>query len=149
MTHNYIEQSAVIAYRIRKRRYQLLLVTSLDRARWVLPKGGIQQHLSASASAGREAYEEAGLMGIVYPDEIGIYWYRKPEYKNDLLCQVKVFFRNVNRVLKDWPEQRLRIRKWMSFNEASSCVEEPELRILLNDAEKKLLKITAATTQRI
>ena len=68
-----VQQCAVIAYRQRKQRLQIALVTSLETRRWLLPKGNIERGLSARASASMEAYQEGGLEGDVAKDRIGIY----------------------------------------------------------------------------
>ncbi|MGL4543833.1 MAG: DUF47 family protein, partial [Polymorphobacter sp.] len=56
---------------------RLLLITSRETRRWVLPKGnpiaGIDPHLAAAT----EAFEEAGITGFVCPSPIGHYRYAK------------------------------------------------------------------------
>ena len=42
---------------------RILLITSRDTGRWVIPKGWPMRHRSEAEAAAREAYEEAGLRG--------------------------------------------------------------------------------------
>ena len=49
---------------------EILLVTSRDTGRWVIPKGWPMDGKSASAAAAREAWEEAGVKGTVRPESI-------------------------------------------------------------------------------
>ena len=42
---------------------RVLLVTTRGRGGWIIPKGWPIRKLTAAASAAREAYEEAGLIG--------------------------------------------------------------------------------------
>ncbi|MFN3231556.1 MAG: NUDIX hydrolase [Alphaproteobacteria bacterium] len=126
-----IQQSAVLAYRIRKKKMQFALVTSLDTGRWVIPKGHIESGLSAHASAEKEAFEEAGLFGSVSKDEIGQYSYKKAELKGGGDCLVQVYPMRVRRSVSNWPEKALRRRKWMSPNKAAAAVIEPELSKLI------------------
>jgi 8-oxo-dGTP pyrophosphatase MutT (NUDIX family) len=50
---------------IEQRELRVLLVTTRGRREWVIPKGWPIRDLSAAATAAREAYEEAGLVGSV------------------------------------------------------------------------------------
>jgi 8-oxo-dGTP pyrophosphatase MutT (NUDIX family) len=57
---------------------QVLLLTSRDTRRWVIPKGWPIPKLSPGATAAREAYEEAGLEGSIEgATPIGHYHYDK------------------------------------------------------------------------
>ena len=126
-----VPQSAVIAYRWRWFRLRILLVTSLNTQRWVLPKGHINDGLTSRESAAQEAYEEAGVEGIVAPESIGTYHYIKAERKGGGGRRVDVYPMAVSRVLPHWPEMDQRRRKWMSVAEATDAVEEAELKKLL------------------
>jgi len=132
-----VQQCAVIAYRHRKQRLQIALVTSLETRRWVLPKGNIERGLSARASASMEAYEEAGLEGDVAKDRIGIYEYEKSEIKGGGRRQVSVFPMAVSRIRRDWPEKSMRRRKWMTIDDAKSAVDEIDLKDLIAEFGEK------------
>lgn len=131
------EQSAVLAFRTDKPA-KILLISSLQTGRWVLPKGNLEDGLSPSESAEKEAYEEAGVRGQVSPKKIGQYYYSKAELKGGGLCRVEVYPMKVGELLKDWPENHLRRRKWMNLRAASEAVAEPSLKELILDYERKI-----------
>ena len=122
----YYDQSAVLPYRRREGRLELLLVTSRKRKRWVLPKGIVEPDLSPAESAAQEALEEAGIRGRVAAEPVGRYEYRKWGGT----CTVEVFTMEVESVLERWPEE-FRDREWLSPEEAAGRVREPELRELI------------------
>jgi phosphohistidine phosphatase len=65
------EQSAVIPYRFVGSQLELLLITTLQKKRWTIPKGLIEAELGAAASACQEAWEEAGVTGQVSSSPVG------------------------------------------------------------------------------
>ena len=56
---------------------QILLITSRDTRRWVIPKGNRIKGLSGHRAAELEAFEEAGIHGIACPAPVGRYRYDK------------------------------------------------------------------------
>ncbi len=56
---------------------EVLLVTSRETKRWVLPKGNRIKGLTPHAAAAQEALEEAGGAGATCPAPLGTYRYRK------------------------------------------------------------------------
>ena len=58
-------QYAALPYRIVRRRVEILLITSRDTRRWVIPKGWPMKGLKPQDAAAVEAAEEAGLIGEV------------------------------------------------------------------------------------
>lgn len=125
------KQCAVLAYRRGKKDLKVVLVTSLETRRWVLPKGNLVVGLSARASAALEALEEAGVEGEVGKRSIGCYDYVKSELKGGGLCRVQVFPMEVMRIKRKWPEKDLRRRKWMTLEEAAAAVNETGLKKLI------------------
>ncbi len=122
-------QSGVIAFRMRGGEMQVLLITSTGGKRWVIPKGIVEPGLSASVSAAKEAEEEAGLEGTVYPTPMGTYQCEKWGGT----CTVEVFLMEVVEVWDDWPES-FRRRQWMTIEEAAALVREADLKQLLRHA---------------
>ena len=119
-------QSAVIPYRERREGFEVLMITSRKRKRWVMPKGVKEPELSPQASAAKEALEEAGIEGAVSERAIGSYQYEKWGGT----CTVEVFTMRVRKVLEEW-EESFRDREWVSVEEAIRRVREPELKRIL------------------
>lgn len=111
---------------------QVMLVTSRETRRWVLPKGWPIKGLKPHSVAAREALEEAGLTGKVAKDAIGSYHYVK-RMRNGaaLTCEVGVFPLHVEKQRRNWPERDQRTTSWFSPEDAAMLVDEPELRDLL------------------
>ncbi len=90
---------------------EILLITSRETRRWVIPKGWPIPAHSAAESAAQEAYEEAGIRGGMAAQPIGHYRYRKrlPGGAKKPF-QVDVFGMEVTEVLDLWPEAHERTR---------------------------------------
>lgn len=119
-------QSAVIPYRERDGKVEILLITSRKRRRWVIPKGVKEPELSAQVSAAQEALEEAGIEGGVSKRPIGYYEYEKWGGT----CRVEVFTMVVEKVHEQWLEN-YRGREWASIAEAARRVKEKQLKQLI------------------
>ena len=111
---------------------EILLVTSRDTRRWIIPKGWPMKGRSPHGAAAMEASEEAGLVGKIEKEKLGSFHYRK-RLKNGaaLLCRVDVFPMRVTRQLKHWPEMHQRATQWFPCGTAEKQVVEPELRELI------------------
>ena len=105
----------------------VLLVTSSTQRRWVCPKGRIEPDLTARANAAKEAFEEAGIRGYVYPRPLGRYRHLS-RGGPDL---VELYAMEVLAALDAWPEQALRERAWVPLAEAIARLDEPDLQALL------------------
>ena len=113
---------------------RIVLVTSRETRRWVIPKGWIEPGELPHRSATREAFEEAGIEGDADPDPIGSFGYTKRKARGVLLpCEVLVYRLRVTRLLADWPERLERERRLVTPAEAAGMVEEPELARLFRD----------------
>jgi 8-oxo-dGTP pyrophosphatase MutT (NUDIX family) len=127
-------QVAALCYRKKAGQLEVLLITSRDTGRWILPKGWPKRGLDASGVAVEEAWEEAGVKGRKRrPERIGHYRYAK-RLKGGVPVKtdVDVFAIEVEKLLDTFPEMSERRRKWVSPAEAAEAVEEPELKELLN-----------------
>ena len=128
-----IRQIAALPYRIdgAESPVQVLLITSRENKRWVIPKGNPTSSAVAHAAAAIEAEEEAGVSGLVCPVPLGSYRYRKRRPNGaSLMLDVDVFPLAVNRELPSWKEQNERERRWFTLPEAADAVDEPDLRDL-------------------
>ena len=103
---------------------QVCLVTSRNGKRWVIPKGCLELGKTASEIALQEAWEEAGLVGLLQPDPVGSYLYDK----NGVTCHVLVFLLHVTEVREEYPEHDFRERAWVSPTEAVARIEDRGLR---------------------
>jgi predicted phosphate transport protein (TIGR00153 family) len=111
---------------------QVLLVTSRESGRWVIPKGNFANTVSPHSAAAQEAEEEAGVRGAVCPTALGTYRYRKRKGSGAaLMADVEVFPLAVSEELTAWKEMKQRKRRWFSLSEAANAVEEPDLRDLI------------------
>jgi 8-oxo-dGTP pyrophosphatase MutT (NUDIX family) len=111
---------------------RILLVTSRETRRWIVPKGWRIDGLTDAESAAREAYEEAGVEGRVDPAPIGGFSYVKRRARGaDKPVAVDVYPLLVLRERTDWPERDERARGWFAAGHAATLVQEPELASLL------------------
>ncbi len=125
-------QVAALCWRMHRGQVQVLLITSRDTKRWVLPKGWPVDGLTAAAAAVREAWEEAGVKGQITAEPLGCYGYDKVVGPDAALpCVVTVFGMRVKTVANRFPEQKQRRRKWFSQSGAALLVAEPALQALL------------------
>ncbi|MGF0537169.1 NUDIX hydrolase [Agrobacterium sp. ES01] len=129
------QQYAALCYRRKKktRAIEVLLVTSRDTGRWVIPKGWPMMGKKSHAVAEREAYEEAGVKGKVDRNPFGYFHYPKG-LDNGLKvnCKVQVHLLEVKDMIKDFPEKRSRRLEWVNCELAASRVQEPELKDLIH-----------------
>jgi predicted phosphate transport protein (TIGR00153 family) len=111
---------------------RILLITSRETRRWVIPKGNRIKGLASHRAAEYEAFEEAGISGIACPAPLGRYEYRKNRPDgSSRTAQVDVFPLAVTAQAEDWPEQDQRELRWFSVPEAAQAVDEPELKSII------------------
>jgi 8-oxo-dGTP pyrophosphatase MutT (NUDIX family) len=113
------------------------MVTSSSGRRWVLPKGQIDEGFTAGESALLEAWEEAGLLGVLTQEPVGTYHYEK-EGKEFL---VTVFYLTVTDAKEVWPERFLRRREWVDPDEAIERIEEEGLKTLVRQNVLSLAEV--------
>lgn len=145
-------QCAALCYRFRKKSAtpEMLVITSRDTGRWVIPKGWPMEGKMCHEAAAREAYEEAGVKGDASPDRIGFYMYDKGLNSGlKVECMVQVYPMVVLDIAKNFPEKGSRKSEWVSFEEASKRVAEPMLRDLILDFEQRLLSTMHPAPQTV
>ena len=113
-------------------RLEVLLITSRETRRWVIPKGWPIKGMSSAKSAAREAFEEAGVVGKVRKAPVGGYAYDK-RLKNGRMQHVRVavFALEVTREEETYPEKGQRELTWRTPGDAATLVDEPELMVLI------------------
>jgi 8-oxo-dGTP pyrophosphatase MutT (NUDIX family) len=109
-------------------RTEVMLITSRETRRWIIPKGWPQKDKSPRRSAAREAFEEAGVVGAVGRRSIGSFSHHK-RLKNGgvVTCKVLVFPLRVDRQDKEWPEKAERQVRWLSAEQAAKAVKHAKL----------------------
>lgn len=112
---------------------EVLLITSRDTGRWVLPKGWNTDGLTGAEAAAREAWEEAGVTGAApAPTPIGSFDYGKTQDEGyDLPVAVQVYKLHAKSLADTFPECSERRRCWISPAKAATMVREPGLQALL------------------
>jgi len=127
-------QSAIIPYSVRDGELQILLITSIRKKKWIIPKGFIEFNLSAFESAKKEAFEEAGVIGTNETIELGSFTIKK--YGG--LTNIVVYSMEVEKFKDDYPEKNLRKRKWYSVEEAIETISVPEVIKMIEKLEVEL-----------
>jgi 8-oxo-dGTP pyrophosphatase MutT (NUDIX family) len=119
---------------------EVLVVTTRQSKRWIIPKGWPIKGLTPSKSAAREAFEEAGVTGKIGARPIGGFRYTKVENGCDAgaECAVKVFPLLVKRQSAIWPESDQRVVQWVDPGKAISLIEEPELKAIVAAFAKRV-----------
>lgn len=113
-------------------RLRILLVTSRETRRWVVPRGNPIRGLSPARSAAQEAWEEAGVRGTVSAEPVGRYRYDKKRKSGEVVpAEVELFQLAVREQADSWPESGQRERRWFEAAAAAAAVDEPELKRLL------------------
>ena len=129
-------QVAALCWRMHKGRVQILLITSRDTGRWVIPKGWPIAGLCSASAAAREAWEEAGVEGKVHDTPLGTFTYDKLDRTDATLqCAVDVHPLKVLALKARFPESHQRRRAWFQVDLAAVLVAEPQLKDLLRRVE--------------
>jgi len=122
------QQYAALPFTLRDGELLVLLVTSRETRRWIIPKGWPEKNLKGHEVAQREALEEAGVLGKIAKTPLATFQYLKriDETKRKR-CTVDVFPLAVQQELDDWPEKAQRERAWMTPGQAALRVAEAGL----------------------
>jgi ADP-ribose pyrophosphatase YjhB (NUDIX family) len=125
-----LQESGVLAFRRHKKgEPQILLIGKKHSKQWGIPKGRTVAHLSYAENAAKEAFEEAGVVGCVSPNAVGMFRAKKrsanPQVR--LIVEVWVFLLEVTENLVTWPEKDKRAVKWVSCEAAARLLREPVL----------------------
>ncbi|WP_426131309.1 NUDIX hydrolase [Pararhizobium sp. PWRC1-1] len=111
---------------------EVLLITTRETKRWMIPKGWPISGLKPSKVAEREAWEEAGVVGRVKKKSFGSFIYDKVlNDGSEVRPIVGVFLLEVRRMRKRFPEMAERDAVWLKPTDAARRVEEPDLGRLL------------------
>jgi 8-oxo-dGTP pyrophosphatase MutT (NUDIX family) len=108
---------------------EILLVTTRNTRRWIVPKGWPDDGRTPQECAAQEAYEEAGVTGAVSDEAIGVFSHKKQLKSGQVItCRIRVYGMEVSEVAGDWPEKSAREMKWCPVADALMLVDDPSLR---------------------
>lgn len=125
-------QVAALPWRRGEDGLEVMMITSRETRRWVVPKGWPMEDRTDPQAAAQEAYEEAGVQGEISAREIGYFRYDKRLKSGEMQpCLVMVYPLEVLIQLGAWPESHQRTRHWMSQEQAADVVAEVELADLI------------------
>ncbi|OCW58901.1 NUDIX hydrolase [Hoeflea olei] len=129
-------QAAAAVFRGSGDSRELMLITSRDTGRWIVPKGWIERGEDGAAAALREAWEEAGVTGrIMTGGPVGHYRYVKQRpRRGDAVCDVDVYLVLLGEQSGHWPEKGERRRKWFPVASAIGLIGEEGLKDVIRDA---------------
>ncbi len=129
-----IRQVAAIPFRIGlDGDMQVMLVTSRETRRFILPKGWPMKGKSGRKAATIEALEEAGVVGKTLKEPAGTYHYWKRLPAAFVRVDVTVYMLEVTEQLKKWQEAGRRDRAWLRPEQAAMLIDEPELATLVRN----------------
>lgn len=135
-----LAQVAALPYRVVDGEVFVLLLTSRETKRAVLPKGWPMKGLTDAEAAAVEAREEAGVVGRVAAKAVGRYSYWKRRDRDFRFVEVAVYPLKVSKQLEDWKEKGQRETSWMPVDVAAAMVDEPGLRTLIAEFRPKKAK---------
>jgi 8-oxo-dGTP pyrophosphatase MutT (NUDIX family) len=135
-----LTQAGVIPYRIADGQVEVLLVTSRDTGRWVIPKGHVDAGMTPQEAACQEAWEEAGITGEVTTRmPLGFVPYlKKMKDGSNVPASIAVFPMLVEKQKNKWQERGERTRTWFPIGKAAELVNEPALSMLMRRLEEIL-----------
>ena len=136
MAPGFGNQFAALPFKVTPDGLRVLLLTSRETRRWIIPKGWPIRGLKPREVAAREAFEEGGLVGkVVGKRAIGSYHYSKrlPDHQ-DKLCYVRVFLLSVDHQVDVWPEKEQREWHWVHPIKAAQMVDEGGLAEIIRSA---------------
>ena len=125
--HAHRAQVAALPYRQGPAGAEVLLITSRETRRWIIPKGWPMKGRKDYQAAAREALEEAGVKGKVHKRPIGAYTYQKRLIDRVEPCRVMVYVLEVDKQLMSWRERDQRKRRWFPLTAAAANISEPAL----------------------
>ncbi len=124
-------QYAALPWRRTEAGLEIMLVSSRETRRWIIPKGWPMAGRDGATAAAIEALEEAGLLGVIAEKPVGAFHYMKRFTRGEELCRVAVFPLRVVRQRDHWLEKDERETQWFAATEAAKLVSDRELGVLI------------------
>jgi 8-oxo-dGTP pyrophosphatase MutT (NUDIX family) len=139
-----LRQAGVIPYRVVDGKVQVLLITSRRLRQWTIPKGNIPAGSTSVKAAKKEAFEEAGVKGVIHgAAPLGAYTYGKRLASGTVPAVVQVYLMRTVRQARKWREKGKRTLEWISIEQAAVRGAEPGFAPLLD----RLLELETALLQ--
>ncbi|MTI08072.1 NUDIX hydrolase [Roseibium denhamense] len=121
-------QIAALCFRPGEDEPEVLLVSSRDTGRWILPKGWPEKGQPAFETALTEAREEAGVLGTATPKALGSFRSFKGLSSGlRLRTNVLVFKVRFDEQLQEFKEAGQRKCVWLPLSQAAAMADEPAL----------------------
>lgn len=118
----------------------VLLVSTRDKGRLILPKGWPEADKPAFRTAVIEAYEEAGVVADAAPRPLGSFRsFKGLQSGLRIRTRVLVFQLRFERQLREFPEKGERSCHWLPLSQAIERADEPALRRFLRRHARELL----------
>jgi 8-oxo-dGTP pyrophosphatase MutT (NUDIX family) len=130
-----IPQVCVIPFRRTVDQIEICLITSLNKQRWIFPKGIVEPGEACEDAALQEALEEAGLHGQVVGEPLGVY----DDFKWGSPLRVMVLVMEVTDCDDTWLEADVRQRRWVGPEQAAELLSKPVLRDFLKAAMERIV----------
>jgi 8-oxo-dGTP pyrophosphatase MutT (NUDIX family) len=138
-------QIAAMPLRLEKGVVKVLMITSRDTGRWIVPKGWTMEKTAPWDAAAIEALEEAGAVGRIARESCGTYRYDKVLADGKTVpVEVDVYPMIVDKLKRRWKERDERRRRWFSAASAAKRVDEPELAQILRGLSDRPKKVPVA-----
>ncbi|KAI3403607.2 hypothetical protein KGF56_003652 [Candida oxycetoniae] len=123
----------------------IMITSSKNKGKWILPKGGNELDESLIETAVRETWEEAGIEGMVVkklPVVLDSRGSKAPVIKGEFdkiipKSEFHFFELSVNQLSMEWPEVKKRQRRWCTYSEAKHELvksKRPELVSVLDSS---------------
>lgn len=125
-----IQQAGVIPFIFDKELKVMIITSKAFPDRWVLPKGHIEENHSPQETAVREAFEEAGIHGVVSDIPVGAYDYHKFNRNYHVL----IYMLKITETLDSWPEQTFRKRQLLPLKQALAVLSDANVREIVTAA---------------
>jgi 8-oxo-dGTP pyrophosphatase MutT (NUDIX family) len=124
-----VSQAAALCYCEREGTRLVLVITGRRSGKFGFPKGTIEAGETSAIAAAREAYEEAGVLGVAQDVVLTRFSYRKDGKR--VRRHVAVHPLKVAATTAHFPEAGERKLAWMPAAAACELVSEPALKALL------------------
>lgn len=128
-----LNQASALPYKVTRDGLMICLITSRKKQRWGFPKASIQG-VDKKETARHAAQEKAGVTGKLSTSPVGRY--RRLKYGQ--ICEVSVYGLEVKENMGEWPQSRLRQRKWIEASAAADLLVKPELQDMLERVRRSL-----------